>query len=178
MPPDWWFLTMSMMLLVSVLPAVALGLLSIMQARRLRQVDQMLEQRCRSMADRLRAIEERLAPAPPDGAHPNRVPRPASTRGTSVRVHRSSPPGPGGTRPSGETTLITVPELASVPRDAEGSFNDLKDRHAMIWELAEKGTAPEVIARATGQPIGQVELILGLRRRIDADKLPAHREPS
>ena len=81
-----------------------------------------------------------------------------------MRVPRSSTPTPDGSLRSRESALITIPELAAVPNEAEGSLNDLKDRHATIWEMAEKGAAPEMIARTTGQPIGQVELILGLRR--------------
>ena len=45
----------------------------------------------------------------------------------------------------------------------------LSQRYAAIWDLADTGASPDVIARATGQPIGQIELILGLRRQIDAE---------
>jgi hypothetical protein len=46
-------------------------------------------------------------------------------------------------------------------------MNGLKERYAAIWALADKGATLEQMARATGQPIGQIELILGLRRQID-----------
>jgi hypothetical protein len=42
-------------------------------------------------------------------------------------------------------------------------------RFAAVWEMADSGATPEAIARETGHPIGQVELILGLRRRIPAE---------
>lgn len=37
--------------------------------------------------------------------------------------------------------------------------------HARVHELADRGLSPVDIARETGQPTGQVELILALRRR-------------
>jgi hypothetical protein len=43
----------------------------------------------------------------------------------------------------------------------------MSQRYSAIWTLADTGASAEVIARATGQPIGQIELILGLRRQID-----------
>jgi hypothetical protein len=44
----------------------------------------------------------------------------------------------------------------------------LSQRYAAIWELAASGASPDAIARATGQPVGQIELILGLRRQMGA----------
>jgi hypothetical protein len=46
----------------------------------------------------------------------------------------------------------------------------LTQRYAAIWTLADNGGSPEVIARATGQPRGQIDLILGLRRQVDANR--------
>ena len=43
----------------------------------------------------------------------------------------------------------------------------LKERYCRDLGAGGTGATPEVIARATGQPIGQIELILGLRRQID-----------
>ena len=63
--------------------------------------------------------------------------------------------------------MISVPDLAAGPEDREPSSNSLSQRYAAIWTLADQGATPEVIAKATGQPIGQIELILGLRRHID-----------
>jgi hypothetical protein len=66
-----------------------------------------------------------------------------------------------------EPALIAVPILAGAPNDREASVSGLTERYAAIWALADNGGSPEVIARATGQPIGQIDLILGLRRQID-----------
>jgi hypothetical protein len=68
-----------------------------------------------------------------------------------------------------EPTLITVPKLAAA-QDRQAMQGGLGQRYAAIWDLAQKGASPDVIARATGQPIGQIELILGLRRQLDANR--------
>ena len=69
----------------------------------------------------------------------------------------------------GGATLITVPKLAAA-QDRQAAQDGLSQRYAAIWDLARKGASPDVIARATGQPIGQIELILGLRRQLDANR--------
>ena len=45
----------------------------------------------------------------------------------------------------------------------------LKERYAAIWALADSGATLEQMARSSGQPVGQIELILGLRRQIDGN---------
>jgi hypothetical protein len=70
----------------------------------------------------------------------------------------------------GDTSLISVPNLAAGPEDREALSNSLSLRYSAIWTLADQGATPEVIAKATGQPIGQIELILGLRRHIDGSR--------
>ena len=61
-------------------------------------------------------------------------------------------------------TLIAVPGLPPAsPKDHDGA-DVLARRFASIWGLADSGAGPEAIARREGLPIGQVELILGLRR--------------
>jgi hypothetical protein len=70
---------------------------------------------------------------------------------------------------SGEPRLIAVPNLAG-GQDRQAMQNGLSQRYAAIWDLADSGASPDVIARATGQPIGQIELILGLRRQYDASR--------
>jgi hypothetical protein len=91
----------------------------------------------------------------------------------------SHPPGPIARRRSGRGTAaadaVAEPRLISVPRlaaaqDRQAAQGALGQRYAAIWELAESGASPDAIARATGQPIGQIELILGLRRQMDAGR--------
>ncbi len=81
--------------------------------------------------------------------------------GISLRLDLPSAiPGP---------TLIAVPSMA-VPGSetiAHDAAEALSRRYAPIWDLADAGEAPSAIARTTGQPIGQVELILALRRQAE-----------
>ena len=92
--------------------------------------------------------------------------RPAHPAGPStVPTHRFDPaqptavPGP---------TLIAVPDLSAPPVETSAAAAELARRFGPIWELAEQGESAEAIVRATGQPIGQVELVLGLRRQLTA----------
>jgi hypothetical protein len=80
----------------------------------------------------------------------------------SGRVDRAEP----GVAGCGGPTLIAVPSLAAVDADASEAAAELGRRFGTIWALADAGNSPEAIARTTGQPIGQIELILGLRRQL------------
>ncbi len=64
-------------------------------------------------------------------------------------------------------TLIAVPHLPA-PAYEGSAAADLDRRVGAIWALADSGASADEIARNTGQPIGQVELILGLRRQVNA----------
>ena len=75
-----------------------------------------------------------------------------------------------GEEASLEPAMIAVPNLAGAPNDREASVSGLTQRYAAIWTLADNGGSPEVIARATGQPRGQIDLILGLQRQVDANR--------
>jgi hypothetical protein len=77
----------------------------------------------------------------------------------------------------GDTSLISVPDLAAGPEDRDISSNSLSQRYSAIWTLADQGASPDVIAKATGQPIGQIELILGLRRHIDGSRTTIPHSP-
>jgi hypothetical protein len=70
--------------------------------------------------------------------------------------------------PAAGPTLISVPDLSSpagpaAPAEASAA---LGRRFAAVWDLADAGATAGAIARATGQPVGQIELILGLKRRL------------
>jgi hypothetical protein len=70
--------------------------------------------------------------------------------------------------------LILVPSLAASDPDAPSAAAvELGQRFGAIWAMADSGQAPDAIARTTGQPVGQVELILGLRRQLTSQ--PAER---
>ena len=65
-------------------------------------------------------------------------------------------------------TLIAVPNLAVEQGGEPSSMLEMGRRFAAVWERSEAGESAESIARATGQPVGQVELILGLKRQLAA----------
>lgn len=59
--------------------------------------------------------------------------------------------------------LISVPDLG---REGEPDPDSgLAEKHGEVWSLVEAGRSPREIARETGRPIGQVELIAGLYRQ-------------
>ncbi len=106
----------------------------------------------RALMARRRALEDLL----------ERVAAAAAQQGPSrgevppARAHQDQalPPAP---------RLIAVPDL-SAPKDPVAKGH--AERNARVLELADAGTSSEEIARLTNQPVGQVELILGLRRRL------------
>jgi hypothetical protein len=145
-----------------------------LQHRRSR-FEQHMERRWRETTLRLGALEERLEQFDatikdqpdteehgedrmvPQGPHWPRTVYARSKRGEAARAVAAPAP-----------TLIAVPSLAAPPSEREASIEGISHRYAAIWSLADSGAPADVIARATGQPIGQIELILGLRRQIDA----------
>ncbi len=125
--------------------------------------EQLIELRLRKLADQLRALENRQT------QHESIKPVDSGTRSLT---RADSPGGRGSVRAdcTHEPALIAVPNLEGEPNDRDFTASGLKERYAAIWALADTGATPEVIARATGQPIGQIELILGLRRQIDGTR--------
>jgi hypothetical protein len=129
--------------------------------------------RVNDLAMRQRSIEALLMKLEPnrDGA-----------TGTAPRAATAKPTAPGGSpgrpqrgeradRPAAQAgkgpTLITIPHLPAPTSDVSGlAAAELGRRFGAIWALADAGESTEAIARETAQPIGQVELILGLRRQL------------
>ncbi len=91
--------------------------------------------------------------------------KPQPDRSTHRVDRAEAPPSP---------TLIAVPNLAASEGEApELAAAELAQRYAALWDLAEAGASADSIARTTGQPVGQVELILGLKRHAhDASAIP------
>jgi hypothetical protein len=130
----------------SILAFSALAAVGVAWARRTR--DELDEFR-----ERLAALESRLGPPSPDP----RPTRPVVKIATRRADGPEEPPGP---------TLIAVPDLAAEPclEASEATAAAFGRRYAALWALADAGASAASIARETGQPVGQVELILGLRR--------------
>ena len=107
------------------------------------------------LAGRNRALEARLA-------------RIEASTTEAALVIASDPGGPrvGRRVDRVSSTLIAVPNLAAPASPASEAAAELARRFGAIWAMADAGEPVEAIARETGHPIGQVELILGLRRRL------------
>jgi hypothetical protein len=143
------------------------------------QLEKLMEERWNELTAELRRLEGRLALAEGTG-HPTNGKRELGSfeNGTNGRSLPNKPFLSSWRRtdearnlPQQEdTSLISVPNLASSPDEREPSPSPLSQRYSAIWDLADQGASPEVIAKATGQPIGQIDLILSLRRHIDGPR--------
>jgi hypothetical protein len=118
---------------------------------------------------RLESSQDQESVPEPSAVAPHSAGRVAESRPhTPKRADRAKPTAVGG------PTLISVPSLTASVTDAPAEAAlELGQRFGAIWKLADSGQSPDAIARATGQPIGQVELILGLRRQLASQ--PAER---
>ncbi len=183
MTPEIWTLILAaaafLLLGIALSPLAWVAIL-----HRRSRFEQEIERRWRETADRVRALEARIEQIdtisqdhaamekrPADSVvHPGpHWPRPVHARSERGEMARGeSMPAP---------TLIAVPSLAAPPSEREASINGISQRYAAIWSLADSGASTDVIARATGQPRGQIELILGLRRQIDASRTKVPHEP-
>ena len=129
-----------------------------------------------NLAERQRAVESlltRLEAREAARAAPTVAPAPLWGSAPSWGAS-SSPPrriDRGETNAARGPTLIAVPHLAA-PAHEGSAAADLDRRFGAIWALADSGASADEIARSTGQPIGQVELILGLRRQLNASPAP------
>jgi hypothetical protein len=168
MTSNWHAAAVAALGLAALVSAAA----SLAMARRSRLEREALGRRVDELSLRLRTIESRERPF--SGAMGG---LPTSVRGQTamadkppVAPRKTIPPAPRFDRAEGPAvagpTLIAVPSLASEGSDeaTHDAAEALGRRYGPIWALADEGVAPEAIARATGQPIGQVDLILALRR--------------
>jgi hypothetical protein len=180
MPHDSWpTLFWTTLVLVSIGLAV-LGVLGAILIMNLRLIRRQVEERMARMAQRLRVVEglvdqvERNAGSSvsdhPRARPSDRTPLKAWRKESAVTAASIMKIG-GGSDPRTKPTLIAIPDLAALPKDpARQAESELGQRHAEVWALADSGSSPEEIARHTGQPIGQVELILGLYRQLQGNR--------
>jgi hypothetical protein len=154
------------------LAALVSAATSLAMARRSRLERKSLGRRVDELSLRLRAIEsrERISSGATGGLAtsasrlvPAQVGEPPVASGKVARAHRFDQAE--GTAIAGPT-LIAVPNLADAGSHeaAQEAAEALGRRYGPIWSLADAGVSAQAIARATGQSIGQVELILSLRR--------------
>jgi DNA-directed RNA polymerase specialized sigma24 family protein len=128
-------------------------------------------------ARRLAAVEREVGTlrrglaAPPGGrtVHPPAFAVPRGPRAASASpVPRLPEPAPPAPPPP---TLIAVPDLADASDAAEddpiaAEVAAFEERFGEVLQLADAGLPLAEIARACGLPAGQVELIVGLGRRV------------
>ena len=149
--------------------ALVFSVLALLSARRLRaaRADAATARRIDDLSERLARLEARLAPTPTT---------PAEDLGpvTGAALRPASPPRRDRPQPAVGPTLIAIPSLAAVPEpnaSAEAA-ETLGRRFATVWTMADAGATAPAIARATGHPVGQVELILGLKRQAPPAERP------
>ena len=110
-----------------------------------------------------RSLADRLAATVPDPGPSQKMP--VAGEGRAARRDRGTRRDDShGAMNSRGPTLINVPDLSFPPSAAPAISADLANRFGAIWAMADEGVLPEAIAHKTGLPVGQVELILGLRR--------------
>jgi nicotinamide mononucleotide (NMN) deamidase PncC len=127
------------------------------------QLAEVLAARLRTLEQLLARLESEAGGAGAAEVRPGRGAAVAKRKGFSLAAEmpKAHEDGVG-------PTLIAVPDLAEASHSSPApAAAELGQRFGTIWELATTGASAEQIARRTGQPVGQVELILGLRRQLE-----------
>ncbi len=124
-------------------------------------------------ADRIEAQLNRIESTLRDASTPSENKLRGGMLGPVRHRVRSDEPGPS--QSSQVPVLIRVPDVSvrsgedapqtEAARRATAAA-DLARRFTRVWELAETGTPITAIAHETGQPTGEIELLLNLRRRL------------
>jgi hypothetical protein len=179
MPPALWSL-MPLFTVVAGLACLAVAVTLWMLATRLMKMTRSeTEQRLRMLVQRLLVIESRINElenhgrrAPDDHEEPpGHAVKRESKQGRRTQSFLN---GRADQAARNEPTLIAIPDLGAVEAVEEEfderAGSELGERHGEAWTLAAAGVPPEEIARQTGQPIGQIELIVGLYRRLHSSR--------
>ncbi len=146
--------------------------LRMLATRQLKTTRSETERRLKLLTERLLAIESRIDElenhgrrAPDD--HQNPPEHAAPWESKQGRRTQSFLDGREDKNAQAEPTLIAIPDLGAGEAGSAGiAGSEFGERHGEAWTLAAAGVPPEEIARQTGQPIGQIELIVGLYRRL------------
>jgi hypothetical protein len=147
------------MLAVAILLGIFAVALSVVTLVLTRSHQRAATLRLDAITRRLESLAESRTPSHPSVAAAPSAPEPVLGKSRpSLRADRPEPPP--------AATLIAVPNLAITEGEPpELVAAELGRRYAALWDLAEAGASSESIAKTTGQPIGEVELILGLKRQ-------------
>jgi type II secretory pathway pseudopilin PulG len=186
MPDTWWSTSLLIALVLLAVGLVIVGALGASLITRLQRTRHQTEGRLAELARRLRLIESRVERCESRaGSWARESEREKSANRMLPKgwckeaLDSSSPSSRDKGEPRTSPTLIAIPDLA-VPEEVREhqAQSDLGQRHGEVWVLAASGASPEEIARQTRQPIGQVELILGLYRQVHSSRGPADHAPS
>ena len=172
MPPALWSL-MPLFTVVAGLACLAVAVILWMLAtRQMKMTRSETEQRLQMLVQRLLVIESRINELENHGRRApddHEEPPGHAVKGESKQGRRTQSflDGREDQAARNEPTLIAIPDLGAVEEESdERAGSELGERHGEAWTLAAAGVPPEEIARQTGQPIGQIELIVGLYRRL------------
>ncbi len=163
-------LAMTLIALLSLLAIVA-STVAVWLWRRCRDTEVAARRFAEVLEPRLRSLESKIErKRTPALVTENRLARPSARFSLHPKGYRVDHARPATS--TGPLTLIAVPDLSDRPSasaSASPGFSatsgELNRRFGTVWDLAEVGATAEAISKATGQPIGRVELILNLRRQ-------------
>jgi hypothetical protein len=173
-----WSLSFLVLAALPLLCLAATGILAWVMVRKFKILRGQTEERLEELAGRLRNRQSRgdLARATGEPARPER-PKADGGETCGSMLKPSAPPSREDNSEGGESqdspTLIAIPNLTERDRSADPQAeNALSQRHSEVWTLAAAGLSPEEIARQTGHPKGEVELIVGLYRQVRSNRGP------
>jgi hypothetical protein len=164
-------------LLVLALALFSVAIFALRLTLRLRRFQDERQWHPLDFTRRLTLIESRLERLETDNGSASRAKPPSGSERvvpadmTKEKISVPSASEGRGLPQQGGVPLIAVPDLTTIDSHMDGNAEPaLGDRYTEIWSLAAAGVPGEDIARRTGQPIGQVELIIGLYRQIHSGR--------
>lgn len=176
MPPALWPL-MPLFTVVAGPACLAVAVtLWMLATRQMKMTRSETEQRLQMLVQRLLVIESRINELENHGRRApddHEEPPGHAVKGESKPDRRTQSflNGREDQAARNEPILIAIPDLGAVEEESdERAGSELGERHGEAWTLAAAGVPPEEIARQTGQPIGQIELIVGLYRRLHSSR--------
>ena len=176
MPPALWPL-MPLFTVVAGLACLALAVtLWMLATRQMKMTRSETAQRLQMLVQRLLVIESRINELENHGRrapYDREEPPGHAVKGELKQDRRTQSflNGREDQAARNEPTLIAIPDLGAVEEESDKrAGSELGERHGEAWTLAAAGVPPEEIARQTGQPIGQIELIVGLYRRLHSSR--------
>ncbi len=174
MPPTSWLLVTLFTLVAGLACLVAAATLCMVASRQQKLARREIDQRLQILTQRLLMVESRITElgSREQSGRGLLSQAGAATPGNSheVRRGRSLSDAAGNQNMGTEPPLIAVPDLGADAEPDGQSESVLAERHGEAWTLAAAGVPAAEIARQTGQPIGQAELIVALYRKLHSPR--------